>query len=509
MMPRRIVELLLTVVSVSLLIAALVLPGLRYFFVEPSENLVDKASSYLAPFDYFYLSKHELAGEWSYKVDTLERGNINLYCTPSYNDSSWSKVKAPFLFKSTSSNSSLWLRKSFAVPSEMRGLRLRLVFSGFWVAAKAWLNGFYLGGHVGYFSQFFFDVDSVIVRDGVNVLTVYLESPVQDTYESRVYPMGIYSFSEILPDLRNSFIGVTGGVTLVGTLNPVINLVLVDVVQYSNPTSLNLRVLLQNKGGVDESFTATVRVKGLSSNNTASLEQSFNTKLSAGERRWETLSISLRDPAYWFPWDIGVPNVYLLNISLYNGDEYAGSVETLFGIRFLEGLISQKNPYVKVNGRSVFLRGGSYFSRLEWLTDPGLRVRMNGTLSLVREANVNFLRSFAHVEPKEFYELTSVKGFIVQLDFPLVGAYPALDYSEYYSRLAKTQLAELLLLTYNYPSVIIVCPHVLPPWLNRESPYYGSGTNFYLDCDLDTLVKEVNKRIMVLSYTGGYDYVDR
>ncbi|MEM3648461.1 MAG: hypothetical protein QW506_04775, partial [Thermoproteota archaeon] len=491
------------------MIAALVLPGLRYFFVEPSENLVDKASSYLAPFDYFYLSKHELAGEWSYKVDTLERGNINLYCTPSYNDSSWSKVKAPFLFKSTSSNSSLWLRKSFAVPSEMRGLRLRLVFSGFWVAAKAWLNGFYLGEHVGYFSQFFFDVDSVIVRDGVNVLTVYLESPVQDTYESRVYPMGIYSFSEILPDLRNSFIGVTGGVTLVGTLNPVINLVLVDVVQYSNPTSLNLRVLLQNKGGVDESFTATVRVKGLSSNNTASLEQSFNTKLSAGERRWETLSISLRDPAYWFPWDIGVPNVYLLNISLYNGDEYAGSVETLFGIRFLEGLISQKNPYVKVNGRSVFLRGGSYFSRLEWLTDPGLRVRMNGTLSLVREANVNFLRSFAHVEPKEFYELTSVKGFIVQLDFPLVGAYPALDYSEYYSRLAKTQLAELLLLTYNYPSVIIVCPHVLPPWLNRESPYYGSGTNFYLDCDLDALVKEVNKRIMVLSYTGGYDYIDR
>lgn len=509
MASRRIVEPLLTIVSVSFLIAALILPGLRYFFVEPSENLVDKASAYLAPFDYFYLSKHELTGKWSYKVDAFDPGNINLYYDPYYDDSSWSRVEAPFLFKSTRSNSSLWVRTSFTVPSEMRGQRLRLVFSGVWVAAKVWLNGFYLGEHVGYFSQFFFDIDSFVIRDGVNVLVMYLESPVQDTYDSRVYPMGIYSFSEILPDLHNTYIGISGGVTLVGTLDPVINLVLVDAAQYSNPASLNLRILLQNKGGVDDSFLASVRIKGLGSNNTAGLEQSFSIKLSAGERRWETLSISLRDPAYWFPWDIGVPNVYLLNISLHHGDEYAGSVETLFGIRFLEGSISQKNPYVKVNGRSVFLRGGSYFSRLEWLIDTSRSVKMNETLSLLRGANVNFLRSFAHVEPKEFYELTSLKGFIVQLDFPLIGAYPALDYSENYARLVKMQLVELLLLTYNYPSITIVCPHTLPPWLNKESPYYGSGTNFYLDRDLNVLVKEVNKGIIVLSYVEAYDYVDR
>jgi len=509
MVARRIAEPLLTVVSVSMLIVALILPGLRYFFIEPSENLVDKVSSYLAPFDYFYLSKHELTGKWSYKVDAFDPGNINLYYDPCYDDSSWSRVEAPFLFKSTRSNSSLWVRKLFTVPSEMRGQRLRLVFSGVWVAAKVWLNGFYLGEHVGYFSQFFFDIDEIVVRDGVNLLTLYLEAPTQETYESRVYPMGIYSFSEVLPNLRNSYIGISGGVTLVGTLNPVINLVLIDIAQYSNPASLNLRILLQNKGDVDDSFVASVRIKGFGPNNTAGLEQSFSIKLSAWERRWETLSISLRDPAYWFPWDIGVPNVYLLNISLHHGDEYAGSVETLFGVRFLEGSITRKNPYIKVNGRSVFLRGGSYFSRLEWLTDTSGSFKMNETLSLLREANVNFLRSFAHVEPKEFYELTSLKGFIVQLDFPLIGAYPTLDYSENYARLVKMQLVELLLLTYNYPSITIVCPHTLVPWLNRESPYYGSGTNFYLDRDLNVLVKEVNKRIMVLSYVETYDYVDR
>ncbi|MBO3799014.1 MAG: FtsX-like permease family protein [Nitrososphaerales archaeon] len=509
MASRRTVELLLTIISVSLLIAALVLPGLRYFFVEPSENLVDKVSSYLVPFNYFYLSKYELAGKWSYKVDTFDLGNINLYYDPYYNDSSWNKIEPPFLFKSARSNSSLWLRKTFTIPDTMRGLRLRLVFSGFWVSAKAWLNGFYLGEHVGYFSQFFFDVDDVVVRDGVNVLTVYLESPIQDAYESRVHPMGIYAFSEILPNLRTSYIGMSGGVTLVGTLDPLINLVLVDVAQYSNPASLNLRVLLQNKGDVDKSIAAFVRIREISSGNMARLEQSFSIKLSAGERKWETLSLSLRDPAYWFPWDSGIPNVYLLNISLYHGDEYAGSIETIFGIRLLEGSISQRNPHIKINSRNIFLRGGSFFSRLEWLTDADFGLKMNGTLNLLREANVNFLRSFAHVEPKEFYELTSLKGFIVQLDFPLIGAYPALDYSKYYSRLAKMQLVELLLLTYNYPSLAIVCPHVLPPWLNRESPYYGSATNFYLDRDLEALVKELNKKIIVFSYIEESYYVDR
>jgi ABC-type lipoprotein release transport system permease subunit len=360
---------------------------------------------------------------------------------------------------------------------------------------------------VGYFSPFFFDIDNAIVLDGVNVLTLYLESPVQDSYESRIYPLGIYSFSEIQPSLRTTFIGIQGDVALVGTLNPVVNLVLVDVKQYSNPTSLSLRVLIQNKGNSEESPVAILRIKKPDPNSTVVLQQSFNLRLSAGERKWFTWDIALPDPEYWSPWDIGVPNIYLLNISLSCNDNYAGSVETVFGVRALEGSISREKSYVKINGVNIFLRGGSYFSRFD--SSFALRAEIENMLNLLKDANINFLRTFAHIEPKEFYELTSMKGFTVQLDFPLVGSYPALDRYQYYSDLVKMQLVELLLITYNYPSIIMICPHTLPGWLNEKSPYYSSGTNVFLDHELSILVGEVNKKVIVLPYSGEYDkYVD-
>jgi beta-mannosidase len=486
-----------------MLIAALVLPALRTFFIEPSESLVDKVVSHLAPFDYFYLSKEEIDGNWSYKVDSFEHGNVNIYYDPSYDDRSWNKTTLPFLFKATRTNSSLWVRTSFEVPYGMKGQRLRLIFPGVWTVVKAWLNGIYLGDHTGYFSPFFFDIDDAVFLDRANVLTLYLESPVQDSYESRIYPMGVHSFSEMLPNLHNTYIGIWGNVTLVGTLNPVVNLVLVDVKQYLNTASLSFQVLFQNKGSMDANLVATLRIKNPNSNDPVSIEQSFNIKLSAEEMKWITWDVSLPDAAYWFPWDIGTPNVYLANISLYWNNDYAGSVETLFGIRALEGSISREKSYIKINGINVFLKGGSYFSRF----DPSAisSSEIEDLLTLLKEANINFLRTFSHVEPKGFYELTSIKGFIVQLDFPLIGSYPALDYSQDYSKLVKMQLAELLLLTYNYPSIIIVCPHTLPGWLNEKSPYYNSGVNLYLDYELGILINQINKKVIVLPYSGEYD----
>ncbi|MEM2087611.1 MAG: FtsX-like permease family protein [Thermoproteota archaeon] len=503
MVSKRSIDASLTLISISMLLAALILPSLKTFFTEPSESLVDKAVSNLVAFDYFYLSKEKLSGNWSYKVDSFEHGNINIYYDSSYDDSSWNKISVPFLFKTARSNSSLWIRTLFEVPSSMKGQRLRLIFPGVWTVAKAWLNGIYLGEHVGCFSPFFFDIDNAVALDKVNVLTLYLESPVQDSYESRIHPMGIYSFSEILPNQHNGYIGICGDITLVGTLNPVINLVLVDVKQYSNPASLSFQALVQNKGNVDENPLVVLRIKSLNANGTNSVEQSFNIKLSAEERKWTTWDVSLPDPAYWFPWDIGVPNMYLVNVSLYCDDTYAGSFETLFGIRALEGSISRENSYIKINGLNIFLRGGSYFSRFDPLTAS--RTEIENTLIRLKEANVNFLRPFSHVEPKEFYELASVKGFAVQLDFPLIGSYPTLDYSQYYSELVKIQLVELLLLTYNYPSVIMVCPHTLPGWLNEKSPYYNSGVNLYLDYELGILVGQTNRKIITIPYSGEYD----
>lgn len=506
MVLKRSIEIPLTLISISILLAALVMPALRTFSKEPYENFLNEVAQHFSPFDYFYFSRERLAGEFKYTIDSFKNGNINIYYSPLYNDSSWDRINVPFLLKATRLNNSMWVRVSFKVPTEMKSQKLRLVFSGVWGTVKVWLNGIYLGEHASYFSPFFFDADDAINRGENNVLTMYIESPIQDSFESRVYPVGVYSFSEVFPNIREAFIGVWKDIMLVGTAGPVVNLVLVDVEKYSNPALVKFRILVQNKEDFEENLNIRLRIKRLNSSNMPEIEQSFSARLSPKETEWKTLEASIPNPAYWFPWDIGDPAVYLANISLYRNNQYAGSIKTIFGIRLLEGGFSREKSYIKVNDASIFLRGGAYFSRISPLLETQKTFE---TVRLLKDANVNFLRSFAHVEPKEFYELTSVEGLLVQLDFPFIGSYPVLDRFKKYSDSVKKQLIEMILLTYNYPSVVIICPHTLPGWLNEKSPYYGYGANLYLDYELSILAKDLNRNIIVLPYSGDYDkYLD-
>ncbi|MEM2615053.1 MAG: hypothetical protein QXO15_12650, partial [Nitrososphaerota archaeon] len=477
-----------------------ILPSFLSTYPQTYENLFENATLNLAPFDYFYASQEKIIGSWDYKIDSLEQGIEKRYYDPSYNSDSWNKITVPFLYRAIESNSSIWIRASFKIPEAMKRQRLRLVFQGVWGISKIWLNGIYLGEHHGYFSPFFFDIDDIVNLYGLNVLTLHIETPVLPyPYDSRVYPAGPYAFSEVFPDVNYSLIGIWREVILVGTRDVTINLLLVDVKRYSNPALLSFRSLIQNKGDRDVSFSAILKVKKFGSVNTTVITHSLNLTLRAKERKWESFEISLPNPAFWFPWDVNTPNLYIAEIILYQSGIYSGSLQTIFGIRSFEASFSWSRRYLKINNINIFLRGGVYFTKYCPLVDFYNDINM--TLGILKDANVNFLRTFAHVAPKEFYEIASIMGIIVQADFPLLGSYPSLDYSQYYSDLVKKQLIEFMLLTYNYPSVVIICPHSLPGWANRKSPYYDSRVNYYFDSELEELIKSIRAK-NVFIYLG-------
>ena len=468
----------------------------------PFPVLLDEVSSYISPFNFYSKSKYFLNHNWSYKIDSFEKGIYDSYYEPTFNASSWSRIEVPFLFRATKSNCSLWARTSFEIPSSMRKQKLRLIFSGVWEDAKVWLNGIYLGEHIGYFSPFFFDVDDAVILNGTNVLTLYLESPVQDSYNSRVYPTGIYSFSDFTPDLHTSLIGIWRDVTLVGTGEVTINMVLIKTNDVSERyATINFKLLFQNKQKSD--ITVDLNLKILDPENKTSYITTYTLELPKNGKKWETFEVVIQNPKIWNPIGAGNPNLYIANITLSTKDYVHGSVNTIFGIRSVKGQFSYSQSVIEVNNKKIFLRGGSYFSPLFDLNQLNNRVRQD--LEELESANINFLRSFAHVEPECFFRYTSEKGFLVQLDFPLIGSYPKLDTSQLDKKIILEQLIEMILLSYNYPSVIIVCPHVLPGREIYTSPFYETKVNQILDQELAALVESLSDNVILLPYSGIFD----
>jgi hypothetical protein len=500
---NKLKELGVSLIVIFLFIFATLLPVVRRSEISiPIPMLLDEVSSFFSPFNFYYKSKYFLNYNWSYRVDSFEKGVYGSYYEPTFNASSWSKIEVPFLFRATKSNCSLWARTFFEVPDSMKTQKLRLIFLGVWETAKVWLNGIYLGEHVGYFSPFFFDIDGVVERNKTNVLVMYVESPIQNSFEDRSHATGVYGYSDFNQEVHYLPIGIWQDVILVGTGDATINIVLIKATDISERyATINFKLLFQNKQASD--ITIDLKLEILGPNNKTSYITIRTLELPKDEKKWETFEVVIQDPKIWDSVGIGKPNLYIANITLFTKDYVHGSISTIFGIRNVKGQFSYSQSVIEVNNKKIFLRGGSYFSPLFNLNQ--LNNRISQDLEELKGANINFLRSFAHVEPEYFFQYSSEKGFLVQLDFPLIGSYPKLDTSQLDKKMILKQLTEMILLSYNYPSIVIVCPHVLPGREIYTSPFYGTKVNQILDQELATLVESLDDNVILLPYSGVFD----
>ncbi len=66
----------------------------------------------------------------------------------------------------------VWYRRSFQVPAEWKGQRVRLHFGAVDFDCRVWVNGTLLGRHIGGYTPFWFDVTDVL-KSGANEVVVY------------------------------------------------------------------------------------------------------------------------------------------------------------------------------------------------------------------------------------------------------------------------------------------------------------------------------------------------
>ena len=87
---------------------------------------------------------------WRFKVD-----DSAVYKNPSFNDASWDSITLPKILAKENIRKTVWLRKSFFVPAELKDKDLALEIGKIWDTDNTYINGIKIGSSGSDFPDFF------------------------------------------------------------------------------------------------------------------------------------------------------------------------------------------------------------------------------------------------------------------------------------------------------------------------------------------------------------------
>ncbi len=446
-----------------------------------------------------------LNGEWRYRQTGSEWGD---YFSPDLDTGDWRAMSIPqnWYLAGLNYHGTVWFRRQFQADESWRGRVLRLRFDGVDYVADIWLNGEHLGRHEGYFQPFSFDVSEHLNyasgEGGANTLAVRVESPYEE--HRVVWPhrktllKGVFAHHATRPGGAWDKAGQeynTGG------LWNDVSLLVSDFVTVDGfrlratwPTTVTLgadadtraHVSLRNHTNdpVEAQVTLTLVPRNFDGDEIRFPPQTVT--LARGKTTLELGSV-VQNPQLWWPWDRGFPNLYTARLVVAVDGKTVALQETIFGFRQIH--VTRDWTWT-LNGQRFFPRGSNYIST-QWLSETD-REWFLRDVGLMRQANLNFVRVQAHVEPLEFYEAADELGILVWQELPLQWAYT--DAPAFVDE-AQRQMRDMVELLYNHPSIVAWCAHNESPWDTPELAARMSNYDPRQNKRLDDLLRDVAREL--------------
>lgn len=75
----------------------------------------------------------------------------------------------------------VWYRKNIVVPDSLNEKFIKLIFYAVNYVADVWINDVYVGYHEGGYTSFAFDVSTILIYGGNNVIAVRVDNPAWGT----------------------------------------------------------------------------------------------------------------------------------------------------------------------------------------------------------------------------------------------------------------------------------------------------------------------------------------
>ncbi len=121
------------------------------------------------------------------------------------------------------------------------------------------------------------------------------------------------------------------------------------------------------------------------------------------------------------PWSPEHPNLYLAEITLYDGDTPVHGWTERFGARKIE----VRGEQFFLNNKPLFMRGyGDDFVYPITIVSPASKDEHLKRLKVAHDAGFNYVRLHTHCELPEYFEAADEIGIMIQPELPYYGDYP-------------------------------------------------------------------------------------
>lgn len=409
----------------------------------------------------------------------------------------------------------------FDAPADMKGKRVLLHFGGVWASAEVWLNGTLLGRHNSGFTSFSFEVTGKLKTGASNRLAVRVRQVTRDykfdTFDDWTLG-GIYRdvYLKAMPEKR--------------WIDHVV--VKTEFDQLFQDADLKIRAMISdrqkptlpgNYPSPGKPYDLQFTLSAKDGEEVAKRQLTIPAHIATD--REINLTFRVKSPNHW---TAETPYLYNLKVELLEDGNVAHTRTERVGFR----RISTEGGVFRINGQAVKLRGvnrhdehpdvGRATTREHWLQD----------ITLMKEANINYIRMAHYTHAKGFIELCDEMGMYVGNEVSLGGA-GDLMYDPSFSGAVLERTYETVMRDINSPSIIywsvgnedpltslhiasvkltkaldptrpILLPWRAEEWLPEEvdilAPHYWTPQEY------DQLAAHSNRPIITTEYTHAYGF---
>lgn len=301
-----------------------------------------------------------------------------------------------------------WYKRTIRVPNGTKDQRYFLKFGGVYRDVRVWVNGFQVGYHLGYVSQFEFDVTPCLESGQSAEITLRVNSEQQADVDPL---MGCID----IPDHLFSFWGgIWGHVDLERRSASWLDEMFVQP-QLAAERCLVSAQLRGTSFGMD-----AVRLEVFDPSGRKVAERELPMARALNDNRIEILA-DLPGAPRWTP---ETPQLHHARLTLLRDQMAVDAVEARFGMRSIE--IRGTDFYV--NGAKYYLNGyGDDGVYPETIAPPSDKLFYIERLKVAKSYGFNFVRHHSHFLPPEYYEACDEIGMFVSPELPIA-------YMRYYNR---------------------------------------------------------------------------